>query len=1422
MKINKLNKIMGVVFTLGMLLSMLTAFSGAVPASADTLAFSGDPALAGTGSSKYVSNAMVSYSVTADGKTIYGVSNGGSGVSTLYKSTNAGATWTSTGFTNATFNSPIPNNMPTASIVAVAPDDPTIVAFASNADIAGSSVPTVWVSTNSGATFTSITNPSVTPLAPTPWLVAGANPAGASISDIQISPAASGVHYIGIAGNTATAAAGKVGIAYYALGSGIGGWTDATGIAAGGSTWTASAAPAAGTLWAARAIRFSPNFASDRTFVALTEIRATAPGAGANLTVTAGSVYLQIANITTQKWDAAAGFPNYTGAAGVNMITTFPVGVAAPGANLPTNVAVQNATIALAPNYLGADSTTRIAFVGLATDNTVKAGLTVPAIPNTNGAGVFRFNDSTAKLISNAVRINSVAYNGTTLLAGDYDDNQVWNDSIDALSSSPTLTASSQFSSPCGTAPSTNTWNAPTNSATTGVSTPVATNSVYQVAVAFAGTTAVCSTQGAESAFSSSTDKGVTWKDVSFVKTNIYNVDDFGTSADGATLYYITDNGGQPAGDFTQPRNSLGAVGAWNASNGGQVSVVLGGQAPAIVAPSVTGNTGGVTSVTLTAAGAGYPAQGVGAHGEVVINTSVRFAAAAGHFGTGAAAVCTVTAGAISNITITNPGFGYDVPPVITFPNTAGVAGGATATAAITTAPMGTVVGMVVVEPGAGYTAAPTLTFGGGGGSGATAVVTIGVGGSITPAGVAWSGAVAVAPAAGSTSNQFVGVTAAGTGYAAAPSVTILGPGPTGGVGPTTFGSTAPGVTAFVNPAVSVWRYDGTAGWTRALAYNPGAGATGAVVKIAPDNAKTVYVGTVGTQNIYYTADGGNTWGPRITGGITAGSGIIQDIAVESASTLYYLTPGARVAQSTNNGFIWSTEVAAGSLSGAIQIWSLGAKNLVVASTTNSAAYSADSGLTWGTTAAISTSTGATVPVRIAASGVATGKAIYAIAPSIAGDFIYRFIIGGTAGWEKISPALNTIVLPGGALLPALTAMDITLDKSGALYVVAAETYNNAAAFDSFLFKTSDPTLAATYLTSVTTVAPAGVPTNWGVVTMGGTTNVPVIVTSGGLLTATVSSNPKVFATTAPVGAGGNVNNASQFPKGALLAFTDSVGAGAALTAPVSGSTVAVNPVTGVAYDVVYNWKRSASATSYTMQIAQDSAFNTLLQQISVTPVNPAQDPVAVVIGPNTAAPGGTTVYYQAGTTYYARVRVAGLLINSVLYNWFSGYGTATNFTVAPAIPVAPTPTPIVSLNSPSAGQTGVALTPTFSWDAVAGGNSYEIQVDTDPNFGAPVIKNNSVFSTAFVGTTALKNSTIYYWRVRATAGTIVGPWTAGVFTTTAPPAPSATQAPPPVTVIQQVTPPPSTPGYIWVIIGIGALLVIAVIILIMRTGRKA
>jgi hypothetical protein len=160
---------------------------------------------------------------------------------------------------------------------------------------------------------------------------------------------------------------------------------------------------------------------------------------------------------------------------------------------------------------------------------------------------------------------------------------------------------------------------------------------------------------------------------------------------------------------------------------------------------------------------------------------------------------------------------------------------------------------------------------------------------------------------------------------------------------------------------------------------------------------------------------------------------------------------------------------------------------------------------------------------------------------------------------------------------------------------------------------------------------------------------------------------------------------------------------------------------------------------------------------------------------------------------------------------------------------------------SPTIGSYDVATEPMFTWNGVPGSIRYEIALSEDPTF--TIIEwSYNVDQTFYKVDEPLRYDTTYYWRVRGVLGepyqeggqwlTPATPWTTGIFTTASEPEPPAEPI-----VVQPTKPevnveiPPTKitiepaeqaiPNYmLWIIVVVGAILIIALIVLIVRTRR--
>ena len=138
-------------------------------------------------------------------------------------------------------------------------------------------------------------------------------------------------------------------------------------------------------------------------------------------------------------------------------------------------------------------------------------------------------------------------------------------------------------------------------------------------------------------------------------------------------------------------------------------------------------------------------------------------------------------------------------------------------------------------------------------------------------------------------------------------------------------------------------------------------------------------------------------------------------------------------------------------------------------------------------------------------------------------------------------------------------------------------------------------------------------------------------------------------------------------------------------------------------------------------------------------------------------------------------------------------------------------------LCSPICGADDIIPTTNFSWDGVAGATSYELQVVAASADGTADFTGATTYTSdvnAFASIPGLEYATTYYWRVRAVNDGVNSAWAVCLFTTMDEPV--VVEPTPPVEVIQNEI----TPTWIWVLIGIGGALTIAVIVLIVTTRR--
>jgi hypothetical protein len=563
-------------------------------------------------------------------------------------------------------------------------------------------------------------------------------------------------------------------------------------------------------------------------------------------------------------------------------------------------------------------------------------------------------------------------------------------------------------------------------------------------------------------------------------------------------------------------------------------------------------------------------------------------------------------------------------------------------------------------------------------------------------------------------------------------------------------------LTSYDGLDASTWvKEDGV--WKRVLRLTLSSTPT-SIVRVAPDEAESVYVAFTGTKDVYMSKDAGANWkhypAYKLTG--------VQDMAVESDAVVYALdSAGGGISKTTNSGASWGSRKTLDGVNG-FMIALTPNGDILVGGSDGKIAFSTDGGSTFTATEKMVGDVSGDVRV-VADADYDSNNIIYA---SNTGVSLYRGKASKTTSFSGRGPTLDSN--------HEITGL---AEVGGLIYVLSANTT------DSKLWRNMGD------LATADTASLA----HWSGLSTGNEYSA-----TPQALKVSVSDGVNTFWAVDTVGAS-DVDSA-----------TDPLATeGATLKAPASGDTIPVNPQTGRAYTITFAFDRypSSKVTGLQIQVATDSSFNGIITDQDVTV---SKDSTAITIGPFAEYPAE----YMPGYTYYWRVRVNDVNGDYMLSPW-SGI---RSFEVEPATGVVPV------LTAPGSGANDVSRTPTFAWTPVEGATSYTFQIALDAGFTQPGWTTSGLTNNAYVAENELEYSTNYYWKVTPYQGTTpMGDAAVGVFTTMAQPtAPPTTPAPTTVTPPTVVIPTPIPTYLLWTIVGIGALLVIALIVLIVRTRRVA
>ena len=157
---------------------------------------------------------------------------------------------------------------------------------------------------------------------------------------------------------------------------------------------------------------------------------------------------------------------------------------------------------------------------------------------------------------------------------------------------------------------------------------------------------------------------------------------------------------------------------------------------------------------------------------------------------------------------------------------------------------------------------------------------------------------------------------------------------------------------------------------------------------------------------------------------------------------------------------------------------------------------------------------------------------------------------------------------------------------------------------------------------------------------------------------------------------------------------------------------------TDVTTNPIMNWSASAGATSYHVQVSNNSGFTTLVVDDS-TPTG-----TSLSVGPL----ANSTVYYWRVNAKNA----AGTSAYSAIQNF------STTILVAPAFPVLTSP----ALNA------SLVLNTTLTWSTVQGAATYRLQISTNSGFTTLSVDDSTITTASIFKPLAAWTS--YYWRVNA------------------------------------------------------------------------
>jgi len=552
----------------------------------------------------------------------------------------------------------------------------------------------------------------------------------------------------------------------------------------------------------------------------------------------------------------------------------------------------------------------------------------------------------------------------------------------------------------------------------------------------------------------------------------------------------------------------------------------------------------------------------------------------------------------------------------------------------------------------------------------------------------------------------------------------------------------------------------------------------------------TLYMGIQNSDDLFYTRDCGQCWNSPPATKIT-----IQDIAVETENVVYVLDSDGYVSKSTQYGRRPSDEVDTDAGSGHT-IFVMPDDMVIIGGTDgDSVAWSDDGGDTW------------TVMDDIEGSGDIhvifdhiCDDVVYA---ALSGDIIYRGYMS-TGEWEDLN------ALAYGYYGIALGRSDGTLYAASA--GIGIDDDSTVGLCDRFVTTGVDDMYSGVARNLTPCETDCCGTEDWdyliaGLSTVNASTpgeyfnNEPSALRICGCTTMATNTVLWAIDTDAYV-----IDPDGAFPDGALWAYEDCASkVGPTLLSPADEAVLDCDPCAsceGIPFTL--KWERMCIGCSWDIEIMDEDGNLITWTDMDMEDVDITTDPPELYLD---------TSAIQCGRTYTWHVRLANTESDECVH---SPWSDTWSFTIAASAADA------VSLIAPENGSMGIQISNVpFSWSKVSSVDSYSFVLSPNSDLSG-ALTSEELSGTAYEYTGSLDYLTPYYWQVTAWKdGTALSQSVIGAFTTVAeavpPPEPPAPTPAPVVNI------PPTqmiTPTWIYAVIGIGAALLVVVIVLIVRTRR--